>query len=144
DTTIDYKNEDVRARLKALAPNGVDIFFDNVGGDILQAAVDHMARRGRIVVCGQIASYNDDATAEGPRNMMRIVYGSIRLEGFLRSDYMDHVDEAVSRLREWTDGGELVHRVDLRRGFDAIPSVFAELFTGGNSGTLLIEVDDKP
>lgn len=143
DAAIDYKNENVRDRLKSLCPDGVNIFFDNVGGDILQAAVDHMARRGRIVVCGQIASYNDDATAEGPRNMMRVVYGSIRIEGFLRSDYLEHVGEAVGRLREWMARGELVHRTDLRRGFSAAPAVFADLFNGRNAGTLLIEVDIK-
>ncbi len=143
EAAIDYKNENLRARLKELCPDGVNIFFDNVGGETLQAAVDNMAKHGRVVLCGQIASYNDEALPEGPRNMMRVVYGSIRLEGFLRSDFLEHVDEAVGRLREWAEAGELVHRVDLRRGFREIPLTFTDVLTGGNNGTLLIEIGDE-
>lgn len=143
DAAIDYKNENVRERLGELCPDGIDVFYDNVGGGILQAAVDHMAKHGRIVLCGQIASYNDAALPEGPRNMMRVIYGSIRMEGFLRNDFLDHIDEAVENLREWTQAGKLVHRIDLRRGFDAIPLTFNDVLTGGNKGTLLIEIGDN-
>ena len=144
DGAIDYKNESVHDRLAELCPDGIDVFYDNVGGDALQAAIDHMAKYGRIVLCGQIASYNDDELPEGPRNMMRVVYGSIRLQGFLRSDYLDHVEEAISQLRAWKEAGELIHRVDLRYGFDEIPLTFTDVLTGRNNGTLLIEIGDDP
>lgn len=141
DAVIDYKNENLRDRLGELCPNGINVFYDNVGGETLQAAVDHMARHGVIVVCGQIASYNDDDLPEGPRNMMRVVYGSVRIEGFLLGDFITESRDAITQLREWADAGQLVHRVDFRKGFDQLPSILSDLFTGGNSGTLLVEIE---
>ncbi|MDB6001725.1 MAG: NADP-dependent oxidoreductase, partial [Rhizobacter sp.] len=87
DGAVDYKAGNVEGQLRALCPQGVDVFFDNVGGEILQAAVEVMARKGRIVLCGQIATYNNGGPAPGPRNMMRLVYGSITMQGFLQGDY---------------------------------------------------------
>lgn len=143
DAAIDYKIESVRERLAELCPGGIDIFYDNVGGEILQAAVDNMARHGRIVLCGQIATYNDDEPAEGPRNMMRIIYGSIRIQGFLLNDYGNEFDSALKDLRAWSEAGKLIHREDVRRGFDTLPETFAALFTGQNKGTLLVEIGDS-
>lgn len=88
DGVIDYRTENVAQALRTLCPNGIDIFYDNVGGDILQAAVDQMARFGRIVLCGQIGGYNEDGPVPGFTNMMRLIYGSIRMQGFLYSDYL--------------------------------------------------------
>lgn len=141
DAVIDYKSENLYDRLKELCPGGIDVFYDNVGGETLQAAIDTMAKHGRIVLCGQIASYNENELPEGPRNMMRVIYGSIRLEGFLRGDFEGEFDEAIARLREWTGTGDIVHRVDLRRGFDGIPMTFNDVLTGRNNGTLIIEIE---
>lgn len=143
DAVIDYKHENVEARLRELCPNGIDVFYDNVGGDILQAAVNNMARRGRIVLCGQIASYNDDDLPEGPRNMMRVIYGAVRMEGFLVSDFAQEVDQAIADLKQWYESGEMVHRVDLRHSFDNLPDAYADIFTGANNGTLLVEIGDS-
>lgn len=140
DAVIDYKAENVRGRLGELCPNGIDVFYDNVGGETLQAAIDNMAKHGRVVLCGQISSYNEEDLSEGPRNMMRVVYGSIRLEGFLRGDFESEYDEAIEQLKAWADAGKLIHRVDLRTGFDNIPMTFNDILTGMNKGTLLIQV----
>lgn len=143
DGVIDYKAENVEARLAALCPQGIDVFYDNVGGDILQAAVNNMAPLGRIVLCGQISSYDTQQQAEGPRNMMRLIYGSIRMQGFLCGSYAARFDEAVRDLAAWSAAGKIVYREDLQQGFDKLPSAFATLFTGGNQGTLLVQIDDS-
>ena len=141
DGALDYKAGDVLGQLRHLCPNGIDVFYDNVGGEILQAAVEVMARKGRIVLCGQIAGYNDADPAPGLRNMMRLVYGSITVQGFLRSDYADEVPAALAELQSWFAAGKLQARVDARGGFMQIPQTFAALFRGENAGTLLALVD---
>jgi NADPH-dependent curcumin reductase CurA len=141
DAAIDYRSGNLYERLKQLCPNGIDIFFDNVGGEVLQAAVDNMARFGKIVLCGQIAGYNSGAPIEGPRNMMRIIYGSITLQGFLVGNYASEAGAALEELRTWMASGEIVHREDVRYGFDAIPATFAALFDGTNRGTLLAAIE---
>lgn len=140
DAAIDYKSEDVERRLAELCLGGIDVFYDNVGGAILQAAVENMARRGRIVLCGQIASYNDGNSPEGPRNMMRLIYGSIRMQGFLMGDYAAETPAALHELEAWAKAGLLKHLEDVRRGFDRIPSTFGALFDGSNRGTLLASI----
>ena len=143
DGVIDYKSENIADRLAALCPDGINIFFDNVGGDILQAAIDNMAPFGRVVLCGQIASYDDGESPEGPRNMMRMVYGGIRMQGFLCGHYAARFPEAVAELKKWTTEGKLQYREDLRQGFENLPTSFADLFTGANKGTLLVQVDER-
>lgn len=140
DGVIDYKSENLRDRISELCPDGVDLFYDNVGGETLQAAIDNMAKHGRIVLCGQIAGYNDDDTPEGPRNMMRMIYGSIRMQGFILSDYFADVPEAIAELRRWSAEGRMVHRVDLRHDFERLPEIYNDLFSGANAGTLLVDI----
>jgi len=143
DATIDYKSEDVGARMAELCPDGIDIYYDNVGGDILQAAVDNMAKFGRIVLCGQISSYDSGESPEGPRNMMRLIYGGIRMQGFLVSHFVERIPEAIAALREWADAGKIVYREDLRTGFENLPGSYLSLFDGTNAGTLIVQVDDS-
>ena len=143
DGVIDYKSEDVEKRLAELCPQGIDVFYDNVGGKILQAAVNHMAPLGRIVLCGQISSYDSGEPPEGPRNMMRLIYGSIRMQGFLCTNYAARFAEAVSELRAWTAAGKIAYREDLHQGFDQLPAAFVKLFSGANQGTLLVQIDDS-
>lgn len=141
DAAIDYRLGPVQPRLAELCPDGIDIFYDNVGGDILQAAVDTMARFGRIVLCGQIANYTKAGPAAGPTNMMRLIYGSITMQGFLQSDYAAEVDAAITQLRTWVGEGRITHREDVRSGFMNIPDAFASLFDGSNQGTLIVLPD---
>ena len=142
EATIDYRHDDVTERLRALAPDGIDVFFDNVGGAILQSAVDHMRRHGRIVVCGQISAYDGASTAPGPNDMMKIVYGSIRIQGFVVGDHVDQFDVARAALRRWHDSGALTVRVDRRHGLDQLPAAMIDLFRGANAGALLVVNDD--
>jgi NADPH-dependent curcumin reductase CurA len=141
DAAIDYKNEDISARLRELCPDGVNVFFDNVGGDILHAVMDNIAPRGRIAVCGQVSAYNSDAPAPGPRDMMKLVYWRVRIEGFVLGDYADKVAEAREVIRQWFREGRLTARQDIRRGFDKLPSSFLDLFEGANEGSLLVTAD---
>jgi NADPH-dependent curcumin reductase CurA len=141
DAAIDYRSEEVAARLAELCPTGIDLFFDNVGGAILDAAVDRMAAHGRIVLCGQIAAYDGDAPARGPADMMKLVYRRLRMEGFVVGDFVDRADEARIALSAWIDSGALKVRVDERHGFDAIPAAFVDLFAGRNAGTLIVAAD---
>jgi len=135
---IDYRSADVAGQLKAACPEGIHVFFDNVGGPILQDAIGCMAPHGRIALCGQISAYDTGRPAAGPDDMMKLVYGRIRIEGFVVGDFADRYDEAVAAIRSWADGGRLHCRVDLREGFAALPSAFADLFAGRNQGTLLV------
>lgn len=141
DHCIDYKSEDVAGRIAALCPEGIDIYFDNVGGTTLQAAVDGMARHGRVVLCGQISGYNDGGDNR-LGNLMRLIYGSIRMEGFLASNFIDQFPQAMARLAGWIEEGRLTHREDVRVGMDLLPLSLNALFDGSNQGTLIVQISD--
>lgn len=143
DAAIDYRTEDVASRMKELAPTGIDVFFDNVGGTILQAAVENIAKFGRIVLCGQISGYDGSTPIPGPSNMMRLVYGSVRMQGFLLGDYEVDIPAARDQLWEWVNSGQLRHREDLRHGFENLPGTFGDLSRGANEGTLLVVTDEE-
>lgn len=140
DVAIDYRTADLPAALRAACPDGIHVFFDNVGGAMLDAAIDRMAPHGRIALCGQISAYDSDAPAAGPKDMMKLVYGRIRMEGFLVGDFADRYEEAIASIRQWSAAGRLKSRHDLRRGFEVLPEAFVGLFGGRNQGTLLVEL----
>lgn len=143
-SVIDYVREDVPDRLAALCPDGVDVVFDNVGGDFLHQALVHTNRHGRIVLCGQIATYDVADPAGGlPLDMMRIIYGSITLSGFLLNDFSADIPDAQQKIAQWAKQGLLAHREDVRDGFNSLPETFTALFKGGNQGTLLGRIADK-
>jgi len=143
DAAIDYKSESIEARLGVLAPDGVDVFFDNVGGDTLSAVVENIAVHGRIALCGQISTYNQGGRAAAPLNVMRLVYWRARIEGFVMSDWWEEIPIARAQLARWVAEGLIRHREDIREGFENIPSVFSELFEGTNEGTLLMKLGDR-
>lgn len=143
DGAIDYKSEDVAARLKELCPKGVDVYFDNVGGAITQAVIDNIAPFGRVAVCGQVSSYNG-GVAPGPADMMKIVYWSVRIEGFRVASYADRYAEARQKIRQWFQEGTLISREDVRLGFDNLPSAFMSLFEGSNIGSMIVDTSDDP
>lgn len=142
DAVIDYKSEALDQRIAELCPDGVNVFFDNVGGEILETAIDHMAEKGRIVLCGQIASYNDANGGQGPRNMFKLIVNRIRMEGFVMIDYMDRIDEAMNELVTWVMEGKIAYREDIQEGFDHIPDTFFRLFSGKNNGKQLLKLAD--
>lgn len=142
DDVIDYKNEHVDQRIGELCPNKVDIFFDNVGGGILEAALNHINMHARIVLCGGISAYNATEPQPGPANLMNLVIMRARMEGFIVIDYMDRMDIAIPDLLGWINSGELVHQEDIQQGFENIPDTLNRLFTGKNLGKQLLKIAD--
>ena len=142
DDVIDYKNENVNERIAETCPNKVDVFFDNVGGDILEAALNHINMRARVVLCGGISAYNATEPVPGPANLMNLVVMRGRMEGFIVIDYMHKSEEAIKDLLGWISGGELKYQVDVQSGFENIPDTLSRLFTGQNLGKQLLKVDD--
>jgi NADPH-dependent curcumin reductase CurA len=142
DAVIDYRNEDVAARLRALCPKGIDVFFDNVGGEILDAALANLALRGRVVLCGAISRYNDEAPAAGPKNYMNLVVKRGRMEGFIILDYLSRAAEAVAPMAGWLREGKLKDRVDVQQGLESAPQALLRLFKGDNQGKQLVKIAD--
>ncbi|MBT4493833.1 MAG: NADP-dependent oxidoreductase [Gammaproteobacteria bacterium] len=142
DDVIDYKNEDVEARIGETCPNKVDIFFDNVGGDILEAALNHLNMRARVLMCGGISGYNATEAIPGPSNLMNLIGSRAHMEGFLVVDYLDRSHIAVPELLNWVNSGELKYEEDIQEGFENIPDTFTRLFTGKNLGKQLLKLGD--
>jgi NADPH-dependent curcumin reductase CurA len=140
DAAIDYKSEDVAARLKELCPKGVDIYFDNVGGDTLDIALAQLAMGGRIVLCGAIATYNDAELRPGPKHYLNLLLKRGLMEGFLVLDYVPRALEAVMQLWTWVREGQLAHREDVAEGLDSAPRALMRLFTGDNQGKQLVRI----
>jgi NADPH-dependent curcumin reductase CurA len=140
DAAIDYKSEDVQARLKELCPKGIDIFFDNVGGDILDAALARLAMRGRAVLCGGIANYNATEPPPGPKNYLNLIVQRGRMEGFIVLDYMPRAAEAIGALAGWVHEGKLKTKVDTQHGLENAPETLRRLFEGRNEGKQLLRV----
>jgi hypothetical protein len=142
DAAIDYKSENVPARLKELCPKGIDIFFDNVGGPILDAALARLAMRGRVVLCGGIANYNATATepAPGPKNYLNLVVQRGRMEGFLVLDYLPRAGEAIGALAGWVQSGKIKNKVDVQHGLENAPKTLRRLFEGRNAGKQLLRI----
>ncbi|MBW2255055.1 MAG: NADP-dependent oxidoreductase [Deltaproteobacteria bacterium] len=144
DAAIDYKSEDVPARLRALCPDGIDVFFDNVGGPILNAALANLALRARIVVCGGISSYNDVQRGPGPSNYLALILKRARMEGFIILDYADRFEEASLQLAQWVMGGKMHHLEDIQEGFENAPETLLRLFDGRNFGKQMLKLADPP
>ena len=140
DAAIDYKSEDIQARLKELCPKGIDVFFDNVGGDILDAALARLAMRGRVVLCGGIANYNATELPPGPKNYLNLVVQRGRMEGFIVLDCMSRVAEAIDALAGWVHVGKLKYKVDVQHGLENAPATLRRLFEGRNEGKQLLRV----
>jgi hypothetical protein len=138
DGAIDYKSEDVTARIRALCPSGVNVYFDNVGGAILDAALANLAQKARVVLCGGISAYNEKEPPPGPRNLMNLVIQRARMEGFIVIDYAARFGEAAARLGGWVAEGRIVHKEDVQRGFENAPRTFQRLFRGENTGKQLL------
>ena len=142
DAAIDYKSEDLGRRLRRTCPGGIDVFFDNVGGEILDAALASLAMRGRVVLCGAISRYNDTELAPGPRNYLNLLVQRGRMEGFIVLDHMDRAGEAVAELAGWLRDGKLKDRVDVQVGLENAPAALGRLFRGENQGKQLVRIAD--
>ncbi len=142
DDVIDYKNENVAERIAVTCPNKVDVYFDNVGGDILQAALDNINMHARVVLCGGISGYNATEPVPGPNNLMNLIIMRARMEGFIVIDYMNRSGEAIQDLLQWIEAGQLKFQVDVQEGFEKIPNTLQRLFTGQNLGKQLLKIAD--
>lgn len=141
DAALDYKAEpDLRAALQREFPKGVDLFFDNVGGEILDAALLNMALHGRVVICGGISQYNAEEVPPGPRNYMQIVLRRLTVRGFILFDFAKRSEEATRQLVQWLNEGKLAHAEDVQHGFENTPQTFLRLFSGANLGKQLLQI----
>lgn len=140
DAAIDYKSEDVSARLRETCPDGIDVFFDNVGGEILDAALGQLALHGRVVLCGAISQYDTADLAPGPRNVINLIPQRGRMQGFILLDYRDRFLEAIPQLMQWVQEGRIRYAEDVVEGLENAPAAFRTLFTGANTGKLIVKV----
>ena len=139
DAAIDYKNEDVNARLRELAPNGINVFFDNVGGPILDAVLDNLAMQARVIICGAISQYDDLDNVTGPSMYLRLAERQSSMEGFAFFHFPESIGPAGAELRKWLDDGSLVMDEEILDGIERYPEALQFMFNGGNLGKLLVK-----
>lgn len=140
DAAIDYRKGAVSAELHRLCPHGVDLYFDNVGGEILDAALANLALRGRVVLCGAISSYNEARLPPGPANYTSLIIRRGRMEGFIILDYLARWPEAQQKVGAWLTQGLIHHAEHIVEGLENAPEALNLLFTGGNTGKVLVKV----
>jgi NADPH-dependent curcumin reductase CurA len=140
DGAINHRSEDVRARLKELCPDRIDVYFDNVGGPILDAVLDRLAMRARVVLCGAIAIYNASGRPPGPANYFQLINRRARMEGFLSLDHWDRFPEVAATLGGWMAEGKLRYRTEIYEGLDSAVDALNALFTGANTGKTVIKL----
>jgi NADPH-dependent curcumin reductase CurA len=141
DAAIDYKHEDVRAALKQHCPKGVDVYFDNVGGEILDIVLTQLAMHARIVICGAISQYNE-AKMKGPSNYMSLLVYRASMTGMVVFDYASRYAEAAREMAGWMASGQLKTREDIVEGLETFPETLLKLFKGENTGKLVLKVAD--
>jgi NADPH-dependent curcumin reductase len=138
---VDYKAGKLHADLRAACPKGIDVYFENVGGEILDTVLVQMNNFGRIPLCGLIAAYNATSVPEGPRNLRCVLTQRLTMRGLIVFDWADRIPEAIRELGRWHAAGTLKIREDVRAGgIDAYPQTLNLLYTGGNSGKLVLKV----
>ncbi len=140
DAGIDYKNEDVAARLSELAPDGINVFYDNVGGDILDAVLMQIVEGSRVVICGAISQYQNMDEVRGPRNYLKLAERHARMEGFAVTHFGAQFPKAEAALAGWLASGELVMTEHYESGVENFPATLRLLLNGGHHGKLLLQV----
>ena len=143
DAAIDYKSEDVRAALKERCPDRINVYFDNVGGDILDSVLTRLALGARIAICGAVSQYNNEGGVKGPANYMALLVDRARMQGFLVFDYADRYVEAAIEMVGWMAAGTLKTKEDIVEGLETFPDTLLKLFKGENFGKLIIKVADE-
>jgi NADPH-dependent curcumin reductase CurA len=150
DGAIDYQNENVQKRVAELCPKGVDVFFDNVGGEIMDAVLLNLALNSRIVLCGQISQYEKIDSADtagmgkvyGVKSLAMLTIARATMKGFIILDYQRRNPEGLVLLNKWVDEGKLIAAIDMQEGFDNIPQTLIRLFEGKNMGKQLLKLSD--
>jgi NADPH-dependent curcumin reductase CurA len=142
DAAIDYKGQDVAAGLREHCPKGIDVYFDNVGGEILDAALARLARHARVVICGAISQYNATSPVAGPSNYLSLLVNHASMTGFVVSDYGKRYADGAREMAGWLGEGEISSREDVAEGFENFPDTLLRLFNGENTGKLVLKVGD--
>jgi NADPH-dependent curcumin reductase CurA len=140
DACINHRTADLARELTELCPDRVDVFFDNVGGPILDAVLGRLALHGRVVLCGAISVYNDQGRPPGPANYLNLISRRGRMEGFITLDYWDRFDECFGAMRGWAESGQLHWREEIFDGLELAPQALNALFTGANTGKVIVQV----
>ncbi len=140
DVAINYKTDDVAAALRAAAPKGVDLYFDNVGGVLLDIVLAQLAMRGRVVLCGAISQYTTPGKPVGPANYLNLIIKRGRMEGFIILDFADRYGEAQGQILTWLLEGKMHHAEHVLNGLDRAPEALNLLFTGGNTGKVIVRL----
>lgn len=143
DAAIDYKSEDVKEGLKRHCPKGIDVYFDNVGGEILDAALSRLAMHARIVICGAISQYNNTEPVRGPANYLSLLVNRASMTGMVVFDYASRYAEAATEMAGWMQQGKLKTREDIVEGLETFPETLLKLFKGENTGKLVLKVADE-
>jgi NADPH-dependent curcumin reductase len=141
DGVIDYKNEDLVAGLKRECPQGVDVYFDNVGGDILDAVLTRLAFKARVIICGAISQYNNKQAVKGPANYLNLLVNSARMEGMVVMTYAPRFAEAAAEMAGWLASGKIKSKEDIVTGLETFPETLLKLFSGENFGKLVLKVE---
>ena len=144
DGTFDYRETETRQALRELAPDGLDVYFDNVGGETLEAAIGAMRLRGRIVACGSISRYNATEALPGPRNLFMVVTKRLRMEGFIVSDHADRFPAFLAEVAPLVAEGTIRHRETIVDGIERAPEAFIGMLEGANVGKMLVRVGPEP
>ena len=140
DASFNYHEVSARKALAELAPDGIDVYFDNVGGEQLEAAIGALRTYGRVVACGSVSRYNDTEAAPGPRNMFLVVTNRLRIQGYIISDHFDRFGEFARQASEWLRDGRLHYRETVVEGIENAPRAFMGLLSGDNIGKMLVKV----
>jgi NADPH-dependent curcumin reductase CurA len=143
DACIDYKSGSVKDGLKQHCPKGVDVYFDNVGGDILDAVLTRINRHARIVICGAISQYNNTTPVKGPANYLSLLVNRARMEGIVVFDWADRYPEGAAQMAQWMKEGNFKTREDIVDGLENFPQTLLMLFEGRNFGKLILKVADE-
>ena len=141
DAAINYREQDVGVRLSALCPDGIDVYWDNVGGELLDTVLERLAQGARLVICGGISRYNATTPLPGPRHYFNLVYKNALMQGFVVSHYRHRFGEALTWLKNHLISGELKHREDILEGFERTPEALLRLFHGDNIGKQLVRIE---
>lgn len=141
DAAINYKAEDVAARLDELCPKGINIYFDNVGGEILDICLARIAMNARVVICGGISRYNATGPIPGPKNYFNLVFRRARMEGFIVIDYIPRFPAAIAEMQAWIEQGLIKQSTTVIEGFENLPSALIKLFEGANTGKMMVKTN---
>ena len=142
NAAIDYKEANMRHAIREVCPKGVNVVFDNVGGDFLDAALTKLCLNARIVLCGAISRYNEKILPPGPTNYMSLIFMRAKMEGFIVTDFLEKYPEAIEEMKSWVNEGKIIYKEDIQEGLENAPKTLQRLYTGKNKGKQLLKLGD--